>query len=116
MLVTGLGAAAHAQDPLTFPAGDFVIDASNALTPTDQSALEDKLHDLQTTAGKALFVVYADEFTNQAEPQKWLKATADRTGLGTTDSMLVIGTKSRKAHFESHSRGSHNGNSVASPR
>lgn len=106
MLVTGLGVSAQAQDPITFPPGDFVVDASKVLTPTDQSALEERLHALQSTAGKALFVVYVDEFTNPSDPQKWLKATADRIGLGTTDSMLVIGTKSRKAHLESHSRGS----------
>lgn len=106
MLVTGLGASAQAQDPITFPPGDFVVDASKVLTPTDQSALEERLHALQSTAGKALFVVYVDEFTNPSDPQKWLKAAADRIGLGTTDSMLVIGTKSRKAHLESHSRGS----------
>lgn len=116
MLVTGLGADARSQDPLIFPAGDLVIDSSNVLTPTDQSALEDIHHDLQLSSGKAMFVVYVDEFSNPADLQKWLKTTADSTGHGTTDSMLGIWTKNRKAHFEFHSRGSLGARSAASPR
>ena len=104
-ILLGSGIAAQAQDPVTIPPGTFLVDKSDVLTPSEEKKLSTALQDLTQDTGQSLFIIYVDKFSNPSNAQKWLGATADRKGLGSTDSMLVVATDQRSAQFESHSDG-----------
>lgn len=104
-LIVGLAGPAHAENPVPIPPGVFVIDTADALTTQEEAEVNERIKELQTETGQSLFVVYVDTFTNPSDPQKWVGATAEKKGLGSTDSMLAIAVKDRKAQFESHSAG-----------
>lgn len=104
-LIVGLAGPAHAENPVLIPPGIFVIDTADALTAQEEAEVNERIKELQTETGQSLFVVYVDTFTSPTDPQKWVGETATQKGLGSTDSMLAIAVKDRKAQFESHSAG-----------
>ncbi|WP_336712604.1 TPM domain-containing protein [Arthrobacter sp. USHLN218] len=93
-------AAAMAEPPVDIPPGEFVVDQANVLG-ADKAEVENAVEELRQEHGLGLFVVYVDTFEDPTDPHDWLVATAQKKGLGSSDSMLAVAVESRKAWFQS---------------
>ncbi len=94
----GLSAPAMAESPVTIPPGDFVVDSSGVLG-SDESRLESEIKELRSDTGLNLFAVFVDEFSNPAQADQWATEVANKKGLGSADSILVVATQTRQAYF-----------------
>ena len=94
----GLSAPAMAESPVTIPPGDFVVDSSGVLG-SDESRLESEIKELRSDTGLNLFAVFVDEFSDPAQADQWATEVANKKGLGSADSILVVATQTRQAYF-----------------
>lgn len=107
-LVTACGLvladAARAEAPVDIPPGTFVVDEAEVLTSAEEQEITQAINDLRTEEGQNLFVVYVDEFTDEAgEPTsegEWVASVAEAKGMGSSDSILAVAVESRKYNFD----------------
>lgn len=100
----GLSAPAMAESPVTIPPGDFVVDSSGVLG-ADEQRLESEIKELRNDTGLNLYAIFVDEFSDPTQADEWALAVANKKGLGSADSILVVATQSRQAYFEGASGG-----------
>lgn len=105
MVVAGLAAllavpaAAYAEPPVTIPPGEFVVDQAGVLG-SQAGEVEDAVRKLQQEHGLGLYIIYVDSFTDPKNARDWVVETANKKGLGSSDSMLAVAVKQRAAHFQ----------------
>ncbi|MGP5699417.1 TPM domain-containing protein [Glutamicibacter arilaitensis] len=100
----GLSAPAMAESPVTIPPGDFVVDSSGVLG-ADEQRLESEIKELRNDTGLNLYAIFVDEFSDPTQADEWALAVANKKGLGSADSILVVAIQSRQAYFEGASGG-----------
>ncbi|MFD1213460.1 TPM domain-containing protein [Arthrobacter sp. GCM10027362] len=92
--------AARAEPPVTIPPGQFVVDRAGVLG-NRAGEVEDAVRNLQQERGLGLYIIYVDTFTDPGNARQWVVETADKKGLGSSDSILAIAVDQRAAHFQS---------------
>jgi hypothetical protein len=99
-----LADAARAEAPVDIPPGEFVVDQAEVLSSAEEQEITQAINDLRTEEGQNLFVVYVDEFTDQAgqplDRQEWIADVAQAKGLGSQDSLLAIAVDQRQYGFD----------------
>nr|WP_105032724.1 TPM domain-containing protein [Arthrobacter ruber] len=84
------GTAAIADEPLTFPSGDYVIDNAGVLTAAEESELEAAIEDLRSQEGFTVRVAYVDTFESPTERASWATASAQLNDQTSNEGMLAI--------------------------
>jgi tetratricopeptide (TPR) repeat protein len=92
-------AAAYAEPPVTIPPGEFVVDNAGVLG-SQAGEVEDAVRKLQQEHGLGLYIIYVDTFTDPQNAREWVVETANKKGLGSSDSMLAVAVEQRAAHFQ----------------
>src|SRR5215207_9327854 len=93
-LVIGPGAAAWAEDPVSFGASP-VVDTAGVLSNGEIAEIEAAVDQTASENGRQLFVAYVDEFTNPADAVQWATETANDNNLGTEDYLLAVAVEGR---------------------
>ncbi|NKX53801.1 TPM domain-containing protein [Arthrobacter sp. E918] len=93
-------AAARAEPPVAIPPGQFVVDKAGVLGG-QAGEVEQAVRGLQQDRGLSLYLIYVDSFTDPANARQWVVDTANRKGLGSSDSILAVAVEQRAAHFQS---------------
>ncbi|WP_459271768.1 TPM domain-containing protein [Arthrobacter sp. MDT1-65] len=83
-------AAAFADEPLTFPSGDYVIDNADALSPAEESELEAAIEDLRSQEGFTVRIAYVDAFENPTDRSSWATASAQLNDQTSNEGMLAV--------------------------
>ncbi|WP_104179116.1 TPM domain-containing protein [Arthrobacter sp. B0490] len=83
-------AAAFADEPLTFPSGDYVIDNADALSPAEESELEAAIEDLVSQEGFTVRIAYVDAFENPTDRSSWATASAQLNDQTSNEGMLAV--------------------------
>lgn len=84
-------AAAWAEDPVTIPSGQNIVDNANVLG-SRKGEVQDAIQKLLKDHKYNLYVVTVNSFENPAKPADWGKAVADQKGMGRADVLLAIST------------------------
>ncbi len=96
--LTGLlafpAASAWADDPVTIPSGQNIVDDANVLG-SRKGEVQDAIQKLLKDHKYNLYVVTVPSFTNPSDPKAWGQATATRKGLGKADVILAIATEGK---------------------
>ena len=90
--------AAWAEDPVTIPSGQNIVDNANVLGSREgevQEAIQKLLKDDKYN----LYVVTVDRFTNPTVPADWAAAVATQKGMGRSDAILAIAKDDGKFSF-----------------
>ncbi|MFS0712558.1 TPM domain-containing protein [Microbacterium sp. 2P01SA-2] len=103
-LVIGGSAAAWATDPVDLGAGR-VVDQADALSPGEESAVDERLTALSSEAGIDLWVVYVDAFTSPSDAEGWANAVAEQGGLGVNQYVLAVATEQRNFYLSGDTNG-----------
>ncbi|WP_328378526.1 TPM domain-containing protein [Streptomyces sp. NBC_00440] len=93
--------AARAADPPVLSAKGQITDQVNALGDR-RGAVARAIDALYEKRHIQLFVVYVGDFSGRAA-QDWVRATANRNGLGQDDILLAIGTQARQYAYTGQS-------------
>lgn len=99
-----LAGPASAEPPVTIPPGEYVVDASGVLGD-EATRVDQAVSELQDSEGLNLYVIYVDEFTSPSDMDAWVKAVAEKKGLGPSDSILAIATDARQLRLKSDNSG-----------
>ncbi|KRE50309.1 peptidase [Arthrobacter sp. Soil736] len=83
--------AAWAEDPVTIPSGQNIVDNANVLG-SRKGEVQDAIQKLLKDHKYNLYVVTVNSFENPAKPADWGKAVADQKGMGRADVLLAIST------------------------
>ncbi|KQO03999.1 hypothetical protein ASF21_07340 [Arthrobacter sp. Leaf234] len=92
-------AAAFADEPLTFSAGDYVVDAAGALSDSEEADLEAAIEELRSQEGFTVRVAYVDTFENPSDPRDWARAVAERNADSADEAVLAVAVGARDAGF-----------------
>ncbi|WP_115787905.1 TPM domain-containing protein [Arthrobacter silvisoli] len=96
--LTGLlafpAASAWAEDPVTIPSGQNIVDNANVLG-SRKGEVQDAIQKLLKDHKYNLYVVTVPSFTNPTDPKAWTQATATQKGLGKADVILAIATEGK---------------------
>ncbi|WP_181405523.1 TPM domain-containing protein [Microbacterium sp. SGAir0570] len=111
MFVVGGSAAAWATDPVDLGSGR-VVDQADALSSSEERAVDERLTALSSEAGVDLWVVYVDAFTSPSDAEGWANAVAERGGLGTTQYVLAIATEQRNFYLSGDTNGPVDGDTL----
>jgi hypothetical protein len=84
-------AAAWADDPVTIPSGQNIVDKANVLG-SRKGEVQDAIEKLLKDHKYNLYVVTVNSFENPAKPADWGKAVAEQKGMGRADVLLAIST------------------------
>lgn len=90
--------AAWAEDPVTIPSGQNIVDDADVLGSREgevQEAIQKLLKDHKYN----LYVVTVDRFTNPSVPADWAAAVATQKGMGRSDAILAIAKDDGKFSF-----------------
>ncbi|MFM9276020.1 TPM domain-containing protein [Pseudarthrobacter sp. NKDBFgelt] len=90
--------AAWAEDPVTIPSGQNIVDNANVLGSREgevQEAIQKLLKDDKYN----LYVITVDRFTNPTVPADWAAAVATQKGMGRSDAILAIAKDDGKFSF-----------------
>lgn len=68
----------------------YVIDRADALTDSEEAAVQSRMVALRDQTGLDLWVVYVPEFTDPPAAADWANETANRNGLGADQYVLAI--------------------------
>lgn len=98
VLALGGATAAAATPPVTLD-DTRVLDQSDVLTPTQESAVDEHLVAVSEAAQVDLWVVYVDTFTDPTSYEVWANDTAELNGLGPHQYLLAIATESRQLYL-----------------
>ncbi|NUL48417.1 TPM domain-containing protein [Cellulosimicrobium funkei] len=93
-----LADAAWAEAPVDIPPRTFVVDEAEVLTSAQEQEITQAINDLRAEEGQNLFVVYVDEFTDEAgqtmDPSEWALEVTVANSMGSTDSLLAVSVES----------------------
>ncbi|WP_247826625.1 TPM domain-containing protein [Arthrobacter antioxidans] len=84
------GTAAFADEPITFPSGDYVIDNAGVLSAEEESELEAAVADLQSSQGFTLRVAYVDTFENPSNSGQWAEEVAIANASSADEAVLAV--------------------------
>lgn len=84
-------AAAWAEDPVTIPSGQNIVDDANVLG-SRKGEVQDAIQKLLKDHKYNLYVVTVKSFENPSKPADWGKAVAEQKGMGRADVLLAIST------------------------
>jgi hypothetical protein len=84
-------AAAWADDPVTIPSGQNIVDDANVLG-SRKGEVEDSIQKLLKDHKYNLYVVTVKSFENPADGKSWGQAVATKKGMGRADVLLAIST------------------------
>ncbi|WP_350001818.1 TPM domain-containing protein [Pseudarthrobacter sp. WHRI 8279] len=90
--------AAWAEDPVSIPSGQNIVDNADVLGGREgevQEAIQKLLKDDKYN----LYVVTVDRFTNPTVPAEWAAAVATQKGMGRSDAILAIAKDDGKFSF-----------------
>lgn len=90
--------AAWAEDPVSIPSGQNIVDNADVLGSREgevQEAIQKLLKDHKYN----LYVVTVDRFTNPTVPADWAAAVATKKGMGRSDAILAIAKDDGKFSF-----------------
>jgi len=87
-------ASAWAEDPVTIPSGQNIVDDANVLG-SRKGEVQDAIQKLLKDHKYNLYVVTVPSFTNPTDPKAWGQATATQKGLGKADVILAIATEGK---------------------
>ncbi|MEO5992023.1 MAG: TPM domain-containing protein, partial [Arthrobacter sp.] len=82
-------APALAEDPVTIPSGQNVLDSGNVLG-SRKGEVQDAVQKLLKEHKYNLYVVTVKTFENPAEPKAWAQAVATKKGMGRADVILAM--------------------------
>lgn len=83
--------AAWAEDPVTIPSGQNVVDNANVLG-SRKGEVQEAVQKLLKDHKYNLYVVTVNSFTNPTAPEAWATAVATKKGMGKADVILTIST------------------------
>ncbi|MCU1632633.1 MAG: peptidase [Micrococcaceae bacterium] len=92
-------AAAFADQPITFPSGDYVIDNADALTAGEETELEAAIEDLRSQEGFTVRVAYVDTFESPSTSSDWATATAQLNDETSNEALLGIAIDQGQATY-----------------
>lgn len=104
VMLSGLGGAAWATDPVDLGSG-FVQDDAGVLSGAEADAANQRLADVSSQTGSQLYVVFVDTFTNPSSSEEWANDTAELNGLGPKQYLLAISTEGRQLYLSADSSG-----------
>jgi hypothetical protein len=84
-------AAAWAEDPVSIPSGQNIVDDANVLG-SRKGEVQDAVQKLLKDHKYNLYVVTVKSFENPADPKAWGQAVATQKGMGRADVLLAIST------------------------
>lgn len=91
-------AGASATAPLPLDDG-FVTDTADALSSSEEQAVQARLSELAAQSSADLFVVLVDAFTDPADAVAWADTVAERNGLGSNQYLLAIAVEERNFYI-----------------
>lgn len=91
--------AASADEPITFPAGDYVTDSADVLSPAEESDIEAAIEELRSAEGFTVRVAYVDTFENPTDPEAWAEATALLNDASENEGLLAIAVEQGAARY-----------------
>jgi TPM domain len=91
-------AAAWAEDPVTIPSGQNIVDDANVLG-SRKGEVEDSIQKLLKDHKYNLYVVTVKSFENPADPAAWGNSVAKQKGMGPADVILAIAADQGKYYF-----------------
>lgn len=103
-IVLGGSVAASATAPVTLGSAR-VLDQSDVLTTSQEESVEDHLHEVSSTTGVDLWVVYVPDFTDPTDAADWANQTARDNGLGKNQYLLAVSTEGRQFYLSGDSAG-----------
>ncbi|MHA7278947.1 TPM domain-containing protein [Arthrobacter sp. MDT2-2] len=92
-------AAAFADEPITFPSGDYVTDTAGVLSPSEESELEAAIEDLRSQEGFTVRVAYVDAFENPTDRNQWATTTAQLNDQTSNEGLLAIAVEQGAASY-----------------
>lgn len=94
VMLAAPAAAAWAEDPVSIPSGQNIVDDANVLG-SRKGEVEDSIQKLLKDHKYNLYVVTVKSFGNPADPKSWGQAVATNKGMGRADVLLAISTEGR---------------------
>ncbi len=82
-------APALAEDPVTIPSGQNIVDSANVLG-SRKAEVQDAIQKLLKDHKYNLYVITAKTFENPADPKAWAQAVATNKGMGKADVILTM--------------------------
>ncbi|SIT89423.1 TPM domain-containing protein [Microbacterium sp. RU33B] len=104
VMISSLGGAAWATDPLDLGSG-FVQDDAGVLSSSQAASANEELSRVADSTGAQLYVVFVDAFTNPSSSEGWANETATANGLGPRQYLLAISTEGRQLYLSADSEG-----------
>ncbi|MHA7241096.1 TPM domain-containing protein [Arthrobacter sp. TMS1-12-1] len=89
-------AAAVADEPLTFPSGDYVIDNAGVLSPEEEDELEAAIADLRSSRDFTVRVAYVDAFENPSGAEQWAEEVAVTNAASAEEAVLAVAVDQRE--------------------
>ncbi|QDE34505.1 TPM domain-containing protein [Microbacterium foliorum] len=90
--------AASATDPVTLDSG-YVTDDADALSASEEDAVEARLQTLSDNSSSDLFVVLVDDFTSPSDSVAWADTVAENNNLGSEQYLLAIAVDGRSYYI-----------------
>lgn len=91
--------AAVADEPLTFSARDYVVDAADALSDSEEADLEAAIEELRSQEGFTVRVAYVDTFENPSDRNDWATTTAQLNDETSNEGLLAIAVEQGAATY-----------------
>ncbi|MHA7281640.1 TPM domain-containing protein [Arthrobacter sp. TMS2-4] len=93
------GTAAFADEPVTFPSGDYVLDNAGVLSAEEESELEAAVADLQSSEGFTVRVAYVNTFENPSNAGQWAEEVALANASSADEAVLAVAVDQREVGF-----------------
>ena len=93
------GTAAVADEPLTFPSGDYVIDSADALTPAEEDEIQTAIENLRRQENFTVRVAYVPTFESPTNADQWAEETALANAASADEAVLAIAVQQGEASF-----------------
>lgn len=93
------GSAAFADEPISFPSGDFVTDSAGVLSAAEESDLEAAIENLRSQEGFTVRVAYVATFENPTDRQGWATATAQLNDETSNEALLAVAVDQGAASY-----------------
>lgn len=95
VLLTGASASTASAVPPPDLGPEFITDLDDALTATEEDALNARLGELADGSGGELYVVIVDAFTTPEDAGEWANTTAEENGLGPDQYLFALAVQDR---------------------
>lgn len=93
------GSTAFADEPVTFDAGNYVIDDAGVLGPDEEARLQAAIEDLRSSEGFTVRVAYVDTFENPAAAGDWASQVATANAQSADEAVLAVAVEQRQVGF-----------------